>query len=73
MEKQIKLLRATEQTLGKITVSGAENLDMLLGCILTLRSVTASLEAFGKEDGNAAIHEKIGEEAREVSDGVFGA
>ena len=70
MDKQIDLLRAAEQTLEKITVSGAENLDRLLGCILTLRSVTAALEAMKKEESNASQYETERDPVQTGTDGI---
>lgn len=73
MDKQITLLRAVEQTLEKLTVSGTENLDRLLGCLLTLRGVAAALEAMGKEERDASQHESEREPEKAAADGLCGA
>lgn len=39
-----KTILAVVETLDKVSVSGANNLDMLLGCILTLQKLTEETE-----------------------------
>ena len=55
------LLQSIISTLGKIEVKGRDNLDMLLGCILTLEKLrdscetkteTQEVEAIGNADQN---------------------
>ena len=72
MEKQIKLLRSIERTLDSIQVSGADNLDKMLGCIVTLRSVCGALDVIGEEWEHASIHEAVCEKSNKIADGISG-
>lgn len=67
MKEEIALLRAVSDTLEQVSVSGAENLDRLLGCLLLLRQVTEALRK--KEETHAAIHETKSPADDEGSDG----
>ena len=51
-ESSKTMLRAVLSTLNQITVNGRNNIDMLLGCILTLEKVLESKEEDnGDSDG----------------------
>lgn len=43
-------LEKVTHTLGLITICGRENMDMLLGCILTLEKITSDPEEQEKEE-----------------------
>lgn len=49
-EEAKNYIAAVIHTMDKITVSGEDNLDMMLGCIRTLRKVLAEEENNGKSD-----------------------
>lgn len=61
-----QILRAVIRTMNNISVKGQENLDMLLGCIMTLERVVSEMDAkeTKQPDGEAA-----GEIPDEQSDG----
>lgn len=58
MEQQIKLLKAVEETLEKVSVAGSENMDRQLGCIRAIQGVRVDLMKMVKEmNKNAPKHE----------------
>ena len=49
MQGQIKLLAAVKETLERVTVSGKDNLDRMLGCIRAVEKVRLELMQKEKE------------------------
>lgn len=40
----LEVMKSLQTTLNKITVSGKENLDMMLGCMMTIEKIITILE-----------------------------
>jgi hypothetical protein len=58
MEQQIKLLKAVEETLERVSICGRDNMDRMLGCMQVIASVRENLTKMGKEAAtDAAKHE----------------
>lgn len=50
-EKNKQILAAVVNTLNRIEVHGHDNLDMMLGCIRTLKNIIESIDKEGEANG----------------------